>query len=254
MADVGVVRLPFRRSGAVDGRDGELARLEVVRRGDGEALCYVSGHGGDVCDLPVWNGDGAVGGEHVGCWVVVIVVGVSDLDGDGGGGEGHVGGDVGVWKAGEGCGSLVCYCGDGPALPVEGAVFEVRDLWGKGGVDDEGVRRVEAETEVAKDGDLICAAVACEEGIGGVGAAVEGEVVDELFGELEPGCAGVRLFRVLLVGVGGAARGFDSAGDDAEDGIGHARAVEGLFAGVVVEVVERVLCCVIYLVIQGEGI
>ena len=87
-----------------------------------------------------------------------------------------------------------------------------------------------------------------------MGAAVEGEVVGELFGELEPGGAGVGLFGVLLVGVGGAAGGFDGAGDDAEDGVGHARTVEGLFAGVVIEVVERVLRCVVYLVIQGEGI
>ena len=246
--------MPFRRSGAVDGRDGELAGLEIVGRGNGEALCYIAGDGGDVCDLPVWNDDGAVGGEHVGCWVVVVVVGVSNLNGDGGSGEGHVGGDVGIGQAGEGCRGLICYSGNGPALPVEGAVFEVRDLWGKGGVDDEGVGRVEAETEVAEDSDLICAAVACEERVGRVGAAIEGEVVDELFGELEPRRAGVGLFGVLLVGVGGAAGGFDGAGDDAEDGVGHAGAVEGLFAGVVVEVVERVLRCVVYLVVQGKGI
>ena len=91
-------------------------------------MCNVPLDGGYVCDLPVWDDDGAVGGEHVGCWVVVIIVGISDLDGDGGDGEGHVGGDVGVGKAGEGCGGLVCYGGNGPALPVEGAVFEIGDL------------------------------------------------------------------------------------------------------------------------------
>ena len=91
--------------------------------------------------------------------------------------------------------------------------------------------------------------MAGEEGVCGVGAAVEGEVVDELFRELEPGGAGVGLFRVLLVGIRGAAGGFDGAGDDAKDGVGHAGAVEGLLAGVVVEVVERVLRCVVYLVI-----
>ena len=127
--------MPFRRSGTVDSRDGKLARLEIVGGGDGKALCYISLDGGYVCDLPVGDGDGAVGGEHVGGRVVIIVVGVSDLDRDGGGGEGHVGGDVGVWEAGEGCGGLVCYSGDGPALPVEGAVFEIWDLGGKGGVD-----------------------------------------------------------------------------------------------------------------------
>ena len=71
---------------------------------------------------------------------------------------------------------------------------------------------------------------------------------------MEPGGAGVGLFGVLLVGVGGAAGGFYCAGDDAEDGVGHARAIEGLLSGVVIEVVERVLRCVVYLVIQGEGI
>ncbi len=58
----------------------------------------------------------------------------------------------------------------------------------------------------------------------------------------------------MLVGVGGAAGWFDCAGDDAEDGVGHAGAVEGLLAGVVVEIIKRVLRCVVYLVIQGEGI
>ena len=123
--------MPFRRSGAVDGRDGELAGLEIVGGGNREALCNVSLDGGDVCDLPVWDGNGAVGGERVGCCVAV-----SDLDGDGSRGEGHVGGDVGVGQAGEGCGGLVCYRGNGPALPVEGAVFEIWDLGRKGGVDD----------------------------------------------------------------------------------------------------------------------
>ena len=95
MCDVRVIRLPFRSGSAVDGRDGELTRLEIVGGGDGEALRNIPLYGGDVCDVAVWDRDGAVGGQHVGC-----SVGVGDLDGDGGGGEGHVCGDVGVWEAG----------------------------------------------------------------------------------------------------------------------------------------------------------
>lgn len=67
--------------------------------------------------------------------------------------------------------------------------------------------------------------MASEEREGGVGAAVGGEVVDELLGELEPGCAGVGVFRVLLIGVCCTAGCCDLRGDDGEDGIGHSRAV-----------------------------
>ena len=42
----------------------------------------------------------------------------------------------------------------------------------------EEVVRGETEAKVAEYGDLICAAVAGEERVGGVGAAVGGEVVD----------------------------------------------------------------------------
>ncbi len=89
---------------------------------------------------------------------------------------------------------MVCYGGDGPALPVEGAVFEIGDLRREGRIDGKGEGGSEAETEVAEDGDLVCAAVACEEGISRVGATVESEVVYELFRELEPWGAGVGLF------------------------------------------------------------
>ena len=95
LGDVGVVGLPFCGGGAVDGGDGELAGLEIVGGGDGEALCDITRYGGDVGDVAVWDCDGAVGGEHVGCCVAV-----SDLHGDGGGCEGHVCGYVGVWEAG----------------------------------------------------------------------------------------------------------------------------------------------------------
>jgi len=143
--------------------------------------------------------------------------------------------------------------GDGPAVPVYGAVFEMGDLRRERGVDVQDVVWGEAEAQVAEDGDLVCAAVAGEERVGWVGAAVGGEIVDELLRELEPGGAGVGLGRVLLVGVRGAAGGVDGAGDDAEDCVGHAGAVEGLLAGVVLEVGEGVLGCVVGLVVQGEG-
>ena len=89
---------------------------------------------------------------------------------------------------------MICYGGDGPALPVEGAVFEIGDLRGEGRIDAKGEGGIEAESEVAENSDLICTAVACEEGISRVSAAVESEVIYELFRELEPRGAGVGLF------------------------------------------------------------
>ena len=91
LGDVGVVGLPFRRGGAVNGRDGELAWLEIVGGADGETLRYVPRHGGDIGDVAVWDCDGAIGGEHVGGCVAV-----SDLHGDGGVCECHVCGYVRV--------------------------------------------------------------------------------------------------------------------------------------------------------------
>ena len=49
--------------------------------------------------------------------------------------------------------------GDGPAVPVEGAVFEIRNLRGESGVDVEGEARSKAEAKVAIQGDLVGAAV-----------------------------------------------------------------------------------------------
>ena len=72
---------------------------------------------------------------------------------------------------------MICYGGDGPALPVEGAVFEIGDLRGEGRIDAKGEGGIEAESEVAEDSDLVCAAVACEEGISRMSATVESEVV-----------------------------------------------------------------------------
>ena len=89
---------------------------------------------------------------------------------------------------------MVCYGGDGPALPVEGAVSQIGDLRREGGIDGQGEGGSEAETKVAEYSDLICAAVACEEGISRVGAPVDSKVVYELFRELKPGGSGVGLF------------------------------------------------------------
>lgn len=198
-----------------------MAGLEIVRGADREALRYISIYSRDIGDSAVWKGEDAVWSEGVGCSVVLV----ADLDEDGAVGVGGIGSCVRGGEAGEGCVGLIGEGGDGPPLPVDGTVFEVGDLWGEGGVDVEGETWGKAETEVAEDGDLVCAAVAGEEGVGGMGATVGGEVIGELFGELEPWCAGVGLFRILLVGVGGTAGGGDGTGDDAEDGVGHPRAV-----------------------------
>ena len=60
-----------------------------------------------------------------------------ELDFDGGGGEGFVGGGEGeeVWWTGEGCVGEVHGCGDGMAVEVDGAEFEVGDLRWEGRVD-----------------------------------------------------------------------------------------------------------------------
>lgn len=102
----------------------------------------------------------------------------------------------------KGSGSLVRNSGDGPALPVERAVPQIWDLRRQTRVDVEDVFGRKAQTEVPEEGDLIGTAVAGQEGEGWVGAAVGGEVVGELFGELEPGGANVGVLGVLLVCVG----------------------------------------------------
>jgi len=127
---IGNVGLPFCGSGAVDGTDGELAGLEIIGGAGGEALCYVVFHGSHVGDVSVWKCKGTVGGKLIGCGCVV-----ADLDGNTGVGVGCVGGDVRGWETGEGCVGLVGHGGDGPAVPVDGAVFEVGDLRWEGRVD-----------------------------------------------------------------------------------------------------------------------
>lgn len=70
--------------------------------------------------------------------------------------------------------------------------------------------------------------MAGEEGEGGVGAAVGGVAVEQLFGELEPGCSVVGEGAGELVGVGAAAGGGEGAGGDGEGAECHAGAVGGL--------------------------
>lgn len=139
---------------------------------------------------------------------------VANLHGDGGCGVGHVCCDERSRKPVEGRGSLVRNGRDGPALPIECAVAQIWDLRRQTRVDMEDVFGREAQPEVAEEGDLIGTAVAGQEGEGRVGAAVGGEVVGELFGELEPGGPDVGVLGVLLVSVGCAAPGCDGGGDD----------------------------------------
>ena len=86
LGDVGVVWLPFRRGGAVDGGEGELANLEIVGGCDGEALSDVACHCGDGAYLAVLEHQSTIWWELVGCGVVVT----ADLDRNGGVGEGLV--------------------------------------------------------------------------------------------------------------------------------------------------------------------
>lgn len=146
--------------------------------------------------------------------MVGCAVAVADLHGDGGCGVGHVSCDERCRKPMEGCGSLVRNGRYGPALPVECAVPQMWDLRRQTRIDMEDVFGREAQPEVAEEGDLIGTAVAGQEGEGRVGAAVGGEVVGELFGELKPGGADVGVLGVLLVCVGCAAPGCDGGGDD----------------------------------------
>lgn len=135
LARVCEVGLPFRRGGAVDGGDGELAWLVVVWGCDGEALSDVSRDGGDVGDVPVVKGDGAVGWELVcGC------LAVADLHGYRGIGKGLIGRHE--WLAQSGY-RRVCLVRDGryrPSLPIERPILEIGDLRRQ--------RWVEVESEV----------------------------------------------------------------------------------------------------------
>lgn len=104
--------------------------MKIVGGAGGKALRYVVFHSGYIGDVSVWECESTVGGELIGCGCVV-----ADLNGDTGVGVGCVGGDVGGWETGEGCVGLVGGGGDGPAVPVYGAVFEAGDLRRERGVD-----------------------------------------------------------------------------------------------------------------------
>lgn len=217
------VRHPFRARCAVDGTEWELSWLIRVWGGDGEALRDITGIGCNIVDIPILQNQAAIARE-----MVRRAIAIPNLHGDRGISVCHIRRFKRCIQPLQRGGCLVRDRGDGPALPVEGAVAEMRDLRRQAGVYVQDVFGRQAQAEVAEERDLVVAAVAGEEGEGRVGASVGGEVVEELLAELEPGAARVRVFGVLLVGVGGTTGGGDGGGDDGEDCVGHAGAVEGL--------------------------
>jgi len=106
-----------------------LAGEVGVGGGDGVALGEVVGDFGGGGWVAVGEGEGGGGGEGVGfCGGGVlrvggVGVGVADLDGDTGVEESGVCGCEGVGEAGEDCVGFVCGGGNGPAVPVYGAVL-----------------------------------------------------------------------------------------------------------------------------------
>ena len=149
-----------------------MTRLVFIRRGNGEALCDITLRGGDVIDIAVPEHQSPVRWE-----VVRGAVVVANLHWDRGVGVGRVRRPDRSPEASQGGVCLICNGADGPAAPVEGAVPEMGDLRREAGVDMHDVRGGQAKPKVTEEGDLIGAAVACEEGKGGVGAAVGGEIV-----------------------------------------------------------------------------
>lgn len=80
------------------------------------------------------------------------------------------------------------------------------------------------------------------------------KVVDQLFGELEPRTANIRLSAVEIVGVCGAAGGIDSAGDNTEDAVGHPWTIRRLSASVVVEISGRIRVGVVEEVVDKDHV
>ena len=172
--DVGEGGLPFCGGGAVDGRDGVLTLLVRVWAGDAGTLREVVGDCFDGTRGAIENGEGPVGrkGVVVGC----------RCGADGYGDRmvciGGVRGGVGCRQAGESRVRVVGVGADGPAVPVEGAVFELWNLGCECWVDVQDVVGHEAEAKIAEECDLVGTAVASEEGVGWVRAAVGGEVIN----------------------------------------------------------------------------
>lgn len=112
------------------------------------ALRDVAGDRFEEAGLTVWDGDVLVGCQVVDSGVVGkdVLHLQSDREGDGRSGKSHVC-IVQRFAAKESsnrCVRLVGGCADGPALPVDGAVADVRNLGRKDGVD---VQRVEHEAK-----------------------------------------------------------------------------------------------------------
>lgn len=135
LARVCEVGLPFRRGGSVDGGDGELAGLVVVRGCDGEALSNISRDGGDVGNVPVVKGDGSVGWE-----LVCSGLAVADLHRYRGVGKGVIGRHEWLAQSGHRRVGLISNGRYRPTLPIERPILEIWDLRRQ--------RWVEVESEV----------------------------------------------------------------------------------------------------------
>ena len=78
----------------------------------------------------------------------------------------------------------MCLVRDGryrPTLPVECPILEIGDLRRQRWVEMKNEIRSKTQAQVPKNGDLICASVSGQERVRWVGAAIQGEVINELF-------------------------------------------------------------------------
>ena len=131
---VGGVGDPLCGGSAINSREWELAGLVGVWRSYGKALRDVALKGGDIVDVAVSEGEGAVRGEVVCCGIVV-----AKLHGDGGICICRVGCGKRRGEAGKGGRCLIGDGGDGPTLPVEGTIAKMWYLRWKRGINVKNV-------------------------------------------------------------------------------------------------------------------
>jgi hypothetical protein len=121
---------------------------------------------------------------------------------------------------------------NGPSMPVESSVFQVRDLGRQVGVNVQVVVGEQTQSQVAEQGNLVSTTVASQERKRRVGASVDGSIVDQLLRHLEERSSDIWFVRVLTVGVSRASRGRHLVGHDREDSPGHSRSIRRLLVGV----------------------